>query len=54
MMDRFEMFLLMLDSMLDTRKKRHIVGGILLSVSTLFGGLAFTVMTIKMEERDEQ
>ncbi|MEY8515360.1 histidine kinase [Lachnospiraceae bacterium 29-84] len=45
----------MLDYLLDTRRKRHIVGGILLSVSALFGGLAFTVMTIKDEEaRDEQ
>lgn len=40
----------MLDLSLDTRKKRHIVGGVLLSVSLLFGGLAITVMTIKTEE----
>ena len=53
-MNRFEMFLLTLDSVLDTKKKRHIVGGILLSVSALFGGLAFTVMTIKLEEPNEQ
>lgn len=52
-MNRLEMFLLTLDEVLDTRKKRHIVGGILLSVSALFGGLAFTVMTIKMEENNE-
>lgn len=52
-MNRLEMFLLTLDEVLDTRKKRHVVGGILLSVSALFGGLAFTVMTIKMEENDE-
>lgn len=42
-----------LDYMLDTGRKRHIVGGILLSVSALFGGLAFTVMTIKNEEEKE-
>lgn len=53
-MNRFEMLLLTLDSVLDTKKKRHIVGGILLSVSALFGGLAFTVMTIKLEEPNEQ
>ena len=39
----------MLDYTLNTKQKRHIVGGILLSVSMLFGGLAFTVMTIKNE-----
>ena len=30
----------MLDYILDTERKRHITGGILLSVSALFGGLA--------------
>ena len=40
----------MLDYVLDTKRKRHITGGILLSVSLLFGGLALTVMTIKNEE----
>jgi len=42
----------MLDDVLDTKRKRHITGGILLSMSALFGGLAFTVMTIKSEEAD--
>lgn len=39
-----------LDQTLDTKKKRHIAGGILLSISVLFGGLAITVMTLKTEE----
>ena len=34
------------------QRKRHIVGGIMLSVSMLFGGLALTVITIKNEEQD--
>ena len=42
-----------LDYALNTRRKRHITGGILLSVSTLLGGLALTVMTIRNEESDE-
>lgn len=42
--------ILMLDDMLDTQRKRHISGGILLSVSMLFGGLALTVMSMKNEE----
>lgn len=49
-MNRLEALLEMLDYSLNTKKKRHIAGGILLSVSVLFGGLAFTVMTLKMEE----
>ena len=44
-----ENLLSILDNMLDTERKRHIAGGILLSISMLFGGLALTVMTTKME-----
>lgn len=44
----------LLDYMLDTKRKRHITGGILLSVSFLFGGLAFTAMTIKDEEDEDE
>lgn len=36
-----------IDDALDTRRKRHLVGGILLSVSLLFGGLAFTSFTLR-------
>lgn len=48
-MDYLDAFILSLDNMLDTKRKRHIVGGILLSASALFGGLALTVFTIKNE-----
>ena len=51
-MDRFEGILSMLDYSLNTRRKRHIMGGILMSVSLLFGGLAVTIMTLKTEEED--
>ena len=40
----------LVDATLDTKRKRHIVGGILISTALLFGGLAFTVMSIKEEE----
>lgn len=49
-MGYLEGFIYMLDTLLDTRRKRHITGGILLSTSLLFGGLAITVMTIKDNE----
>lgn len=39
-----------LDFTLNTPQKRHIVGGILLSVSLLFGGLALTTLTVRKEE----
>ncbi len=53
-MDGLENFISMLDYILDTKRKRHITGGILLSISALFGGLAVTVMTIKNEEKEEE
>lgn len=53
-MDRLEGFLTMLDYALDTKKKRHIVGGILMSVSSMFVGLALTVMTMKQEENNNE
>lgn len=40
----------MLDRTLSTKKRRHIAGGVLLSVSLLFGGLALTIITLKTEE----
>ena len=45
----------MLDHALNTKKKRHIAGGVLMSISLLFGGLAVTVVTLKTEgENNEQ
>ncbi|MEG1515990.1 MAG: histidine kinase [Clostridia bacterium] len=46
-MDILESFIYTIDTMLDSKRKRHIVGGILLSAAFLFGGLAATAMTIK-------
>jgi hypothetical protein len=53
-MERFGQVINMIDHILDTDKKRHIAGGILMSVSLLFGGLAVTVLTLKSEEKNEQ
>lgn len=53
-MESIESVLNMLDYTLNTTRKRHITGGILLSISMLFGGLAFTVMTIKYEENNNE
>ncbi len=49
-MDGLERIISLLDYVLDSPKKRHIAGGILLSVSMLFGSLALTVITLKNEE----
>ena len=52
-MERIEDFLSILDYTLNTKKKKHVVGGILMSVSLLFGGLAVTVISLKMEDEDD-
>lgn len=52
-MEGLENIIYLLDDVLDTRRKRHISGGILLSISLLLGGLAMTVITIKNEEEDD-
>lgn len=42
-----------LDYLLGTKRKRHIVGGILMSASLLFAGLAFTALTLKIDNDEE-
>ena len=52
MMDILDDFISTVDAMLDSRRKRHITGGILLSAALLFGGLAITVVTIQTDEEE--
>ena len=52
-MDRLDNILDILDISLDTTRKRHITGGVLISISLLFGGLAITVLSLKSEVRNE-
>ena len=49
-MYRIEEILSMLDHSLNTRKKRHLAGGVLLSISLLFGGIAVTILTVKSDD----
>lgn len=53
-MYRLEGLISMLDEALNTKVKRHIAGGVLMSISLLFGGLAITIMTIREEENNER
>ena len=54
MFEGFEAIISSLDITLDTKRKRHIVGGLLLSISMLFGGLALTAMTLNMEDDNDE
>lgn len=44
----------MLDYVVDSKRKRHITGGLLLSAALLFGSMAITIMSIKDEEDDDE
>ncbi len=49
-MDGFANLVSMMDYVVNTRRKRHITGGLLISAALLFAGLAITVMSVGDEE----
>lgn len=53
-MDRLGELVTTIDKILNTKTKRHIAGGILMSISLLFGGLAVTIITLKEETTTEE
>lgn len=53
-MEKLGRILSMIDHSLNTKKRRHIAGGILMSISLLFGGLAVTVLSVKTEPNEDQ
>ena len=55
MIERLDYLMNSLDYIISTRRKRHMMGGMLMSISLLFGGLSFTFLTLKGDEvEDEQ
>lgn len=50
----FDAIIEMVDYTINSKRRRHITGGILLSVSLLFGGLAFTVWSTKLYEEEKK
>lgn len=52
-MEKWEENLGILDDILRSKKRRHITGGILVSIALFFGGLAVTVITIKDNNESE-
>lgn len=51
-MDSLENAFLFLNYLTDTQRKRHMMEGILMSASLFFGGLTFTMMTIKGDDNE--
>lgn len=52
MIERLDYLMNSIDYVVCTKRKRHIMGGMLMSISLLFGGLAFTILTLN-EKGDE-
>ena len=46
-MDEIRKIIVLIDGSLNTERRCHITGGILISISLLFCGLALTVLSIK-------
>lgn len=42
-----------LEYTMSNKTRRHLIGGILMSLSLFFGGLAITAVTIKEDEENE-
>lgn len=51
--DNLNRVLSIIDASLNTKRKRHIAGDVFISISLLFGSLAFTVTTLKTEVKNE-
>lgn len=52
--DTVETLITTVDNMLNTKRKRHLTGGILFSCSALFGCLAITVITLSKEKFEDE
>lgn len=51
-MNRLEGVMASLEYLLNNKRKRHIMGGILMNTSLLFAGLALTIISLKQEENN--
>lgn len=51
-MERTKRLLSTIEHLISTRRRRHIVAGVLLSIALFAGGLAGTVLSIKVDETE--
>ena len=52
-MERTKKLLSTIEHLISTKRRRHIIAGVLLSAALFAGGLAATVPPIKIDEKDE-
>ena len=53
-MERVRRFVSTVEHVLNTKQRRHIIGGLLMSASVFLGALAVTVLTTKIEEENNE
>ena len=53
-MDYAKRLISTLEQLVDTRSKKHIVGGVLLSAAIFLSGLAVTALSIKIKEESNE
>jgi hypothetical protein len=53
-MDYAKRLISTLEQLVDTRSKKHIVGGVLLSAAVFLSGLAVTALSIKIKEESNE
>lgn len=52
-MERAKKLLTTIEHLVASKTKRHIIGGILMSASIFLGGLAATVLSVKVDEYEQ-
>ena len=52
-MERTKKPLSTIEHLISTKRRQHIIAGVLLSAALFAGGLAATVLSIKINEKDE-
>lgn len=52
-MERTKKLLSTIEHLISTKRRRHIIAGVLLNAALFAGGLAATVLSIKIDEKDE-
>ena len=53
-MERVRRFVSTVEHVLNTKQRRHIIGGLLMSASIFLGAVAITVLTTKIEEENNE
>lgn len=54
MMERIENLINVIDYIISSKRRRHLAGGLLLGLSSFFGVIAITAMTLSIEDEGKE